>query len=376
MMQRKHEVMVLVAASTVNTGPVKGILQFIKNIRQPDINFHLFNFWKHNNPVPDPFESSTLEQGVPCKFIRLGRHNYPLMVADTIRAVREHGITTVQTHGFKPSFLGFCAKYFCGINWVCFMHGTTAENPKVTFYNFIDNCLQRFADVTVLVSENQRKKIFGGKDPLRVRVLHNAVDLDSPAKVSPRSLPFRENYGIAPNEKLVVVVGRLSPEKGVDVFIRSMQLILQKNGSVHALIVGDGYEKESLVNLVVTLGIEKKMHFTGFTDTPGDYMIDADIIVLPSRSEGIPNVALEAMALGKPLVATAVGGTPEVVKNQQSGLLVPSDDPEALAQAINQIFQDHELAERLSEGGRKRVSDYFSVKERCRKLVDVYRSLT
>jgi len=375
MAHRKHEIMVLVAASTVNTGPVKGILQFIKNVKDPNVHFHLFNFSRRDAPVPDPFERDTLEQGVTCKFIRLGRHNYPLMVLDTVRSVKKYGITIIQTHGFKPSFLGFCAKIFCGTKWVCFMHGETYENAKVRCYNFIDNCLQQFADVTVLVSENQRRRLFGGKNLERVQVLHNAVALSQPVKISSNNLTIRQRYGIDQGAKVVVVAGRLSPEKGVDVFLRSMQKVLQKYSCVQALIVGDGQEKESLLSLALTLGIEKKIHFTGFTNTPGDYMLEADIIILPSRSEGIPNVALEAMALGKPLIATAVGGTPEVVEHEKSGLLVPSDHPEFLAEAIIRICNDPKLVNRLREGAQSRVRKHFSVTNRCRKLVELYSSL-
>jgi len=374
-MARQQDIMVLVAASTVNTGPVKGILQFIKKIRDPSVRFHLFNFWRHNNPVPDPFAEQTLKQGIACKFIRLGRHNYPLMIADTIRAVRANNITIIQTHGFKPSFLGFCVKLLCRVPWICFMHGKTSENAKVQVYNWIDNCLQRWADVTVLVSEKQRNAIFGGHDRQRVRVLHNAVDLENPVKISPQTKPLRERIGVRPSDKVIAVVGRLSPEKGVDVFIRALRIVKQTYSGVHGVIVGEGQERTALMDLVTQLGLEKNVSFVGFTDTPGDYMVDADIVVLPSRSEGIPNVALEAMALGKTVIATAVGGTPEVVEHELSGLLVPSDQPEILAQAILRICHNPGLAESLREGARKRVRDYFSVEARCGKLVEVYRSL-
>lgn len=372
MIARQHDIMVLVAASTVNTGPVKGILQFIGNIKDAGIRFHLFNFWRHNNPIPDPFAEQTLNQGIVCKFIRLGHHNYPLMIADTIRAIRENNVTIIQTHGFKPSFLGFCAKLLCRVPWICFMHGTTSENAKVRVYNWIDNCLQRWADVTVLVSENQRNAIFGGLDRQRVRVLHNAVDLEHPVKTSPQTKPLHERLGVEPNVKVIVVVGRLSPEKGVDVFIRALHIVKQSCPGVHGLIVGEGQERAALMDLVSQLGLAKNVFFAGFTDTPGDYMIEADIIVLPSRSEGIPNVALEAMALGKAIVATAVGGTPEVVEQEQSGLLVPSEQPEAMAQAILQLCTNEELANRLRSGARTRVRGHFSVEARCRKLVEIY----
>lgn len=368
--------MVLVAASTINTGPVKGILQFIRNIRETGIRFHLFNFWRHDNPVHDPFAEATLEQGITCKFIRLGRHNYPLMIADTIQAIRANNITIIQTHGFKPSFLGFCAKYLCGIKWVCFMHGTTAENAKVRVYNWIDNYWQRLADVTVLVSENQRGTIWGGQDRDRVRVLHNAVDVERPVKVSAdAAISLRERLGLGPEDRIIVVVGRLSPEKGVDVFMHSLRIVLQSQPCVHGVIVGDGQEKVSLMDLVSRLDLKQNVWFAGFTDTPGDYMIDADAIVLPSRSEGIPNVALEAMALGKPVVATAVGGTPEVIEHEKSGLLVPSEQPDAMASAIHRLCTDQDLVNRLRAGASQRVREHFSVEARCGKLLEIYRSL-
>jgi glycosyltransferase involved in cell wall biosynthesis len=369
-----HDILVLVAAGSVNTGPVKGILQFIQNINETDINFHLFNFWRINNPVPDPFEQETLKLGIPCNFIRMGHNNYPLMVMDAVRAVKSRNISIIQTHGYKPSFIGFCIKHLCGIRWICFMHGTTAENRKTKLYNFMDCLFQRFADQVVLVSESQRSKVPGGSDIRRVSVIHNSVDINRPVSISEKVESTRKLLKVPDNACLLAVVGRLSPEKGVDVFIDAFCNVLSVNKHIYAVIVGDGQEKVNLLAQAADKNCMERIFFVGHSSTPGDFMSRADIIVIPSRSEGIPNVALEAMALGKPVIATSVGGTPEIIEHEKSGLLVPTEQPEAMANEILRLINDPNLAERLSKCAHLRVKEHFSVESRCNKLVELYRS--
>jgi glycosyltransferase involved in cell wall biosynthesis len=370
----KHNILVLVAARSANAGPVKGILQFMQNIRESDITFHLFNFRMSNKSTPMKFEQETLKFGIPCGFILMQRYNFILMVVDAIRTVKSRNVNIIQTHGYKPTFIGFCIKYLCGIRWICFMHGTTAENRKVKFYNLLDCVLQRFADQVVLVSESQRSKILGGTDIRRVSVIHNAVNINQPVSVSDKTEYLRQYLKIPDGAYLIAVVGRLSPEKGVDVFIDAFSRAMVINEQIYAVIVGDGQERESLTAQTANQCCTERVFFVGHSNTPGDYMTQADMIVLPSRSEGIPNVALEAMALGKPVIATAVGGTPEVIVDGESGLLVPSEQPEVMAQAILQVVNDSELAKRLSAGARKRVKERFSVESRCNKLIELYRA--
>ena len=122
----------------------------------------------------------------------------------------------------------------------------------------------------------------------------------------------------------------------MDVFLRAFRLVVRQVAGVRALIVGDGGERPSLESLARGLGLERDVLFVGYTSTPGDYLLAADVVVLPSRSECLPNVALEAMALGKPVVATSVGGVPEVIEDGRSGLLVPSEDEAALAERLRE----------------------------------------
>jgi glycosyltransferase involved in cell wall biosynthesis len=123
------------------------------------------------------------------------------------------------------------------------------------------------------------------------------------------------------------------------------------------------------------LDVANRIRFVGHTKTPGDYMAGADIVVLPSRSEGIPNVALEAMAQGKPVIATAVGGVPEVIEDGKSGLLIPSENAEVMAQTILRLINDSGCSERISKNGLLRVKECFSVAIRCNEIVGLYQKL-
>ncbi len=257
------------------------------------------------------------------------------------------------------------------------MHGTTSENIKVKLYNLVDNMLQLAAHRTVLVSNAQRKKVFGGQNVRRVHVLHNAVDISRPMPRSaapPRSV--REIAGIPEDARIVVAVGRFSPEKGMDMLIEAFALLICQVKNVHLLLVGDGQEGPALDAQVVRHGLTGIVHFLGYSATPGDYVAEADVVALPSRSEGIPNVVLEAMAMGKPVVATTVGGVPEIIEDGMSGRLVPPEQPVLFAHGLADVLTDQELYQRFAVEGKRRVQEFFSIEARVGRLEDLYRQIS
>jgi len=287
--------------------------------------------------------------------------------------IRENDITIVQTHGFKPTFLGFFARIFCKIKWICFMHGTTKEDLKVRFYNFIDNFLQQAAHRTVIVSEAQRNVLYGGSNTNRVKVLHNAVDLESPMPISSHGTRYvREKLNLPKECKALVAVGRLSPEKGMDVLLDAFALLVQQVDNIHLLLVGEGQERLALEAQVERLALKGMVHFAGYTKTPGDYVTVADVLVLPSRSEGIPNAVLEAMAIGKPVVASAVGGVPEIIEDGVSGRLVPPERADLLAKAMAEVLLDQNVYHRFIFEGKRRVQKCFSIQARISKMQSLY----
>ena len=139
--------------------------------------------------------------------------------------------------------------------------------------------------------------------------------------------------------------------------------------------MGDGPNRAKLVLLAEKLGLKDQVVFAGHSQTPGDFIKNTSVFVLPSRSEGIPNVLLEAMALKKPVVATRVGGVPEVIRHEHDGLLVPPDDPHSLAAAIDRLRENHSLAVDLAENGFETVTKNFGVNLRNESVLNLYREV-
>lgn len=376
--RRPVRVLVLVAAATVEAGPVKGCLQFIRHMHGKGLEFYLVNFRRgDDDPKVEAFADAAASAGVPLEFVTQRGRGY-IGIARALDAItRREDIDLIQSHGFKPAVMCAWLRLRRQLPWVCFCHGATAENWRVRCYNVVENFARLLADRAVLVAEAQRRGLLARLVRRRTRVIHNAVDLAAPTKISsPGSADVRRTLGLEPDDRLVVAVGRLSPEKGLDVLLDALALNTDPPGQrLHVALVGDGPERNRLADRVRRLHLQHRVHLVGHSATPGDYLMAADLVVLPSRSEGIANVALEAMALGRPLVATAVGGTPEVVPDGVAGLLVPPESPAALAAAMLRVLSDNTLARRLGAGAQAHAAAELSVDARCRRLRDVYTEL-
>jgi glycosyltransferase involved in cell wall biosynthesis len=169
---------------------------------------------------------------------------------------------------------------------------------------------------------------------------------------------------------VVVSIGRLSTEKGHADLVRALSLVskIPDVPPFRTIIVGDGPERERLRQLAVQTGIGDRITMTGHQTDVRSYYALASVFALPSHSEGSPNVVLEAMAAGVPVAATAVGGVPEIVEHDRTGLLVPARDPAAMAQAIGRLLRDKSLRRRLGEAGREHARREFTPEAHARSL--------
>jgi glycosyltransferase involved in cell wall biosynthesis len=184
------------------------------------------------------------------------------------------------------------------------------------------------------------------------------------------------------------MLARLNPTKGIDCFLEAAAKIRKSHPDAHFLAVGECYTRNAESEIVVddvyrrelqdravSLGLADRVHFTGLRKDIPQILGAAAVSVLPSVSEGISNTLLESMAAGVPVVATRVGGTPEVIRDGEQGLLVPPSDPQALADAILAVLGDPALAARLGAEGRRRVREEFSFEAVVRRTEDLYREL-
>lgn len=205
----------------------------------------------------------------------------------------------------------------------------------------------------------------------KVRLVPNGVDLErfAPRRASPA---LRAALGVPPAAPVAVSIGRHVPEKGYRHLVDAAAALERARPGAHWVLVGDGELRGELEARARRAGVESRVHFTGWRDDVADVLALADVVVLPSESEGFGRVLVEAMAMGRAIVATAVGGVPDVVVAGETGLLVPPGDPDALAGAVRALLDDPARGARLGAAGRARAESTFSLGAHVDRVERVY----
>lgn len=279
------------------------------------------------------------------------------------------GIDVLQTHGYKANVLAALIAPVVGRPWVAFVHGETWENTKVRGYFALERLAIRRADRIVVVCHQMARVLAArGVPEERIRVIHNACLVDP---IHEPDVPAANGTG-----PVIGVVGRLSPEKGVDIACRVHQQVVERCPGARLWIVGEGPEKARLQREVARLGIASSVDWFDFQEELSPLYRQMTVLLIPSRSEGLPNVALEAMAHGTPVVGTSVGGVPEVVINAKTGFVVSRGDVEALAARVLDVVDDATLRRRLGRHAREAVFSRFSPAVRYRALAGLYAEMT
>ncbi|HVL18655.1 MAG TPA: glycosyltransferase [Gemmatimonadales bacterium] len=233
-------------------------------------------------------------------------------------------------------------------------------------HRVVSACVDRYLAVSRQVAAQLRER-FGVRAD-KITQVPNAVALDRfPRAVSPA--PARPADPAAP--QTVLTVARLDPQKGLHHLVAAAALVPE----ARVMVVGEGPERPALETEIARLGLGDRVHLLGFRSDVPDLLAASDLFVLPSLFEGLPLSILEAMAAGKPVVATAIGGNDEAVVDGATGLLVPPGDPQALADAIRALLRDPERRRRLGEAGRRRAEAEFSATAMVRRVAAVYDEL-
>jgi len=210
----------------------------------------------------------------------------------------------------------------------------------------------------------------------RIRVIHNGVNL---ARFDPDRKPsgsVRAELGIPPDAPVVSTLAYFRPEKGGDDLVRAVPAVLERVPEMHLLLIGDGSELPRLRGLASELGVADHVHFPGLASGSrlDDLLAETHVATLACTwGEAFSLVVLEFMACGKPIVATAVGGTPEAVVDGRCGLLVPPHAPDRIAEALVTLLSDSALADRMGRAARRRAEDRFSVERMVDDTLALYR---
>ena len=302
----------------------------------------------------------------------------PLDLRAIVRLAKEitrQRFDIVQSHDFQTRRLAMPAAALAGVTHVTSVHGWITNTRKERFGRPIDLALIRRADHVVTVSGRLLDQVLDARVPReRVTLLRNAVLLDD-YSVSETRVSARAELGLPVDAEVVSIVGRLSPEKGHARFLEMARRVRAERPAAHFLIAGEGRLRGALEHQVTEMGLNECVSFLGLRTDMHRIYAATDVVTLCSSTEGLPNVILEAFAYSKPVVATRVGGVPEVVTDGHDGFIV-TEDANAITNGVLKILRSTALAEQMGRHGRMSIESRFEFRRRTAELETLYESLT
>jgi glycosyltransferase involved in cell wall biosynthesis len=336
-------------------GPEKQILEHFGRLDATRFTPVLGTFVQEDE---DPLGEAASAQGF--RSIRLQSHSplNPFSIYQLFSILKQHKIDILCTHGYKPNILGCFAAALARIPTIAISRGWTWESPKIRFYESLDRLFLKVADHVIAVSAGQQAKILAaGIQPKKVSVIHNAINLEDVVK--PTNNLLRQELGLPENALIIASAGRLSPEKNYATMLDVAQQICAQHGNTYFMVFGEGFLRPELEQKIETTGLQGRFLLPGFRKDLQSLLPDIDIFMLPSFTEGLPNVALEAFANKKPIVASAVGGTPEVVQHGVSGFLTTPEDVAGMVAGLQQLIADPGLRGKMGAAGYQYVAENF-----------------
>lgn len=353
-------------------GPERQILNHALRVRVHGITPQILSFAEHGKS--NELLRRAAEEGIVCSELGLRSPFHPGAVTELAGFMKSQGTDLLVGHGYKANVVGRLATWCTGIPFLAVSRGWTGESRRIRFYEFLDRLFLRLADAVVAVSEGQRQKVIVcGVRADKVRVIHNAIDLE--CFPGPAERGIRAELNIPGDAVLVVTAGRLSPEKNHLGLVQAAKRVLSENPDVYFVIFGEGFLRPDLEKAVAEAGIRDRFFLPGFRNDVRSLLHECDIFVLPSHTEGLPNVVLEAFACRKPVVATRVGGTPEVVLHGESGFLVQPNDMEGLAASLTKLCASADMRHKMGEKGYQFIRDQFGYEQQARLYLNIYNGI-
>lgn len=317
-----------------------------------------------------------MKRGLDVEFFTMKRGLNILGAMQILRHARRNDIRILHTHGYKPNILLNTVPRD-GIKVVSTVHGWAkgTAGSRASIYEMVDALSLRRMDRLVAVSGAVRDDLVKrGMRRDNVDMIYNGLPLESYDSRA-ADPDVRSDLGLPQDAFVIGAVGRLAAVKGFEYLIDAMALVIGEIPNCRLIVAGDGPMREDLNRRISTLGLTSSIQLVGYQASIVRFLSAIDLFVMPSLSEGLPVALLEAMACRKPVVASSVGGIPEVVVDEQSGALCPPADPESLAVRIQQLFHDVSGRGRIAALGRKVVEENFSAKGMARRYQQLYAEL-
>jgi len=289
-------------------------------------------------------------------------------VIKLISLIKRGKYNIVHVHLFPANLFGSLASLFLSknIKFIFSEHNVYNRRRSFKLFKIIDRFIYSGYYRIICVSKQ-----------VRIALIEWLPNLKKKSMVIPNAVPIPDLSNWPSIKKYdILFVGRLTKAKGVDILFRAIKILKEKyQMGIKAAIAGEGYLQEELKGLVKELGISNEVEFLGVRRDIEKILSSTQVFVLPSRWEGLPLTVLEAMGSGVSIIATKVGGITEVIENGQEGLLVPPDDPGALAEAIINLLKNRELRIKLSFNAYRKVKGKYSIEVHTKNMLEFYKSL-
>jgi glycosyltransferase involved in cell wall biosynthesis len=328
------------------------------------------------SPSSGPFVELVQSEGFDVRYVDVSRIFRVRGALRLVRLLRRERVDVLHTHtAVAANVVSRVAGRLAGAAVVSHIHieNHFRDNRLARgVYAALDNATARLAARVLAVSRSTRDTVVAqGYPTALVEIVHNGIDVDAHARR--RGTGLRQALGVPAEAPLVGEIARLCDVKGQRELIDAAALA----PGAHVVLVGEDLEQQGAYRVLLeerarTRGVADRVHLLGFRSDAAELLEQFDMLVLPSWIEGLPGVVLEAMAHGKPVIATPVGGTPELVEDGVTGIIVPARDPEALAEAIRTLAADRGRAQALGAAGRERAARDFSETAMTGRVLEVY----
>lgn len=332
--------------------------------------------------IPEkPLETEAIARGFKIRKIRMRAGPNIIGALKILKFAKDENFDLMHSHGYKANILfGFMPKKIRKIPMVTTLHGwtNTGQNSRMKLYEWLDAKSLKYIDAVILVSKamlsNSKLRNLKIKN---LTVINNGISISKNNKhnlISTNNLDA-DIINFCKGGIIIGSIGRLSAEKGFEYLIDAVPILLKQNVNIKLIIIGEGHEKIRLQKKIDTLNISNKVLLAGYKREAYRYLDCFDIFVIPSLTEGLPISILEAMQAKIPIVASRVGGIPEVLQNGKGGLLVEPKNPTSLAHAILQIIDNPDLSQKFTNFSYKEAVSKYTGEDMALKYINLYGKL-
>lgn len=353
-------------------GPGKTILETHRAINRDRFRLFLGVFAIGDEDGVTPFTAEAKRVELPVHVVRGSNRYDPRLIGRVINLVKSLKIDIVHAHEVKSDVITYLAAQFHAVPIVTTLHGWIGNGLKQRALIALDKRIVRGFDRVIAVSRRiEHELVAAGMPSDKICLVHNAIVVERYRRTGQRGM-LSKVIGRPISPPVVASIGRLSHEKGHADLIEAMGIVHKGGHKVSLVLIGDGPERPKLFQQIKSLGLEDSVHLPGYINDPQRLLEEIDLMVLPSHTEGLPNAALEALLMEVPVLATRVGGTPEVITDGETGRLVSAHSPEELAAGILEFLADPESWKRMANRGRDAVKANFDFQARTRRLESIY----